>query len=292
MIVGHAPFELCGTITIPRAGTRPWPGVVLLGFSGRVDKDGTIGPNHIYKDIAEGLSSRGIVVLRYDKRTLVYTEEMRQPYTIKEEYLDDGATAVRFLRSRPEVATDRIFIAGHSEGSTVAAEVAVEAVPVAGLILLGAGVSKAGTFKVGAWVVRVTRFLGQTPPERLAELERKADEVDNHQMPPTEKFLGHPASYWYDLEGRNIVADARKLHIPILILHGARDYQSNDEDIEHWQQGLKGMPHVRVTTIPALNHMLLTGTGKPNDQEYMMPGHVDQRVIDAMAAFIKNPLAN
>jgi hypothetical protein len=125
----------------------------------------------------------------------------------------------------------------------------------------------------------------------LDELEQKANQLDNHLMPPTENFLGAPASYYYDLEARDEVAIARQLRIPILILHGGRDYQVIDQDIEHWQEGLKGVDHVRVETFPALNHLFIAGTGKPSKQEYGEPGHVDVKVIDAMTAFIEHPLS-
>jgi len=286
--VGNAPFELPGILTIPTTGTGPWPGVVLLGFGGPADKDESVGPNHIYKDVAEGLSSRGVVVLRYDKRTLVYGKKMDpQHTTIKEEYLDDAIAAVDLLRSRKEVAKNHTFIAGHSAGATIAPEVALKVAPIQGLILLAPSGRKMGAI----WVQQM-RFLGEASPQELHELERKAKELDSHLMPPTENFMDAPASYWYDLDARNEVALARQLDVPILILHGGRDYQSIDKDIEHWQEGLKGVPQVRVETFPALNHMFLAGTGKPNNQEYFNPGHVDQQVIDAMSAFIKNPLAN
>src|SRR6516164_2552247 len=111
-------------------------------------------------------------------------------------------------------------------------------------------------------------------------------------MSSTENVLGAPASYYYDLEARDEVAMARQLRIPILILHGGRDYQIIDQDIERWQAGLKGVGHVRVETFPALNHLFIAGTGKPNQQEYGEPGHVDVKVIDAMTAFIEHPLSN
>ena len=286
--VGSAPYELPGILTIPTNGKGPWPAVVMLGGSGPNDMDETIGPNHIFKDIAEGLSSRGIVVLRYSKRTLIYGKTMdAQHITIKEEYLDDAVAAVNLLRSRSEVDKNRIFIAGHSLGATIAPEVALRAAPVQGLILLAPGGRK-----TGAAIVQQMRFLGEASHQQLDELERKANELDNHLMPPTERFMNAPASYWYDLDARNEVALARQLNVPILILHGGRDYQVIDKDIEHWQEGLKGVAHVHVDTFPALNHLFIAGTGKPNNQEYLVPGHVDQQVIDAMSAFVENPLAN
>ncbi len=285
--VGAPPFELPGILTVP-TGNGPWPAVVMLGGSGPNDKDESIGPNHPLKDIAEGLSSHGIVVLRYDKRTRAYGKKMDPRHTtVKEEYLDDAIAAVNFLRSRKEVARDRIFIAGHSLGATIAPEAALRAAPIQGLILL----APTGR-KFGQTVVQQMRFLEEGSHQQLDEIERKANELDNHLMPPTENFMGAPASYFYDLDARDEVAMARQLGIPILILHGGRDYQVIDQDIEHWQQGLKGAAHVRVETFPDLNHLFIAGTGKPNKEEYLKAGHVDAKVIDAMTAFIQNPLSN
>jgi uncharacterized protein len=286
--VGATPYLLPGLLTVPANGRGPWPAVVLLGGSGPNDMDESLGPNHIFKDIAEGLSSRGIVVLRYDKRTHDYAAQMDlQHITIVEEYLDDAIAAVNLLRSRPEVARNQIFVAGHSLGATIAPEVALKAAPVRGLILLAPSARK-----FGAMNVQQMRFLGEASHKQLDELEEKANQLDNHLMPPTENFMGAPASYYYDLEARDEIAMARQLRIPILILHGGRDYQVIDQDIERWQEGLRGVDHVRVETFPALNHLFIAGTGRPNKQEYGEPGHVDVKVIDAMTAFIEHPLSD
>lgn len=285
--VGSAPWELPGILTIPTNGKGPWPAVVMLGGSGPNDKDESIGADHPFKDIAEGLSSRGIVVLRYDKRTRVYGTKMDILHTtVKEEYLDDAIAAINLLRSRKEVAKDHIFIAGHSLGGEIAPEVALRAAPVQGLILLAPGGRQ-----FGEAIVQQMRFLGEGSHQQLDEIERKANELDKHQMPATENFLGMPASYFYSFDALNEVATARQLGIPILILHGGRDYQVIDKDIEHWQEGLKGVAHVRVETFPALNHAFIAGTGKPNPDEYNKPGHVDEKVVAAMASFIEDPLA-
>jgi dienelactone hydrolase len=286
--VGNAPFKLPGILTVPTTGKGPWPAVVLLSGSGPRDMNDSIGPNHPFKDIAEGLSTRGIVVLRYDKRTFVYGAKMDPKHmTVKDEYLDDAIAAINFLRSQSVVDKDRIFVAGHSLGATIAPEVALKARPVQGLILL----APTGR-KIGRTIVQQMRFLEEGSHKQLDEMERKANELDNHLMPPTENFMGAPASYYYDLDARNEVAMARQLDVPILILHGGRDYQVLDEDIEHWQKGLKGVAHVRVETFPKLNHLFIAGTGKPNKEEYFVPGHVDEKVITAMTAFIENPAAN
>jgi len=280
--VGEDPWKLPGTLTIP-AGSGPFPGIVLLAGSGPEDRDETIGANHVFKDLAEGLSSRGIVVLRYDKRTYAYKTLDPQKTTVEEEVIHDGVAAVKLLRGRPEVARNRIFVVGHSLGATMAPEVAEKAHDVAGIVLL----APLGR-KLPATIVQQLRYLGQASPEQLAQLERQADEISAHKMPPKQFFFGAPASYYYDLDARDEVAIARSLNLPILIIHGGRDYQVIDEDIRVWQTGLKGDAKVQVDSLPALNHLFIAGTGKSGPAEYATAGHVDVAVIGTIASFIAN----
>lgn len=280
--VGEAPWKLPGTLTIP-IGSGPFPAIVLLAGSGPEDRDETVGAEHVFKDLAEGLSSRGIVVLRYDKRTYAYHTLDPQKITVEEDVIDDGVAAVKLLRARPEVAHERIFVVGHSLGAMMAPEVAKKAWPIAGIVML----APPGR-KLPVMIVQQVRYIGEASPKELAELERKANEISAHKMPAAENFFGAPASYYYDLDARDEVAIARSLDVPILILHGSRDYQVIDKDIRHWQDGLKGDAKVQVDTFPSLNHLFIAGAGKPGPAEYNTPGHVDRAVIGTILGFIAN----
>ena len=273
-------YKLPGTLTIPN-GKGPFPAVVLIHGSGPNDRDETVGANHPFADIAEGLSSRGIIVLRYDKRTYTYRTFDSQKTMVDEEVIQDGVAAVRLLRARHDVAQDRIFVIGHSLGAMLAPEIAKKAGQVAGIVML----APSGR-NLPKLIVEQARFLGQASPAQLAEIERDADELSAHKMAATQTFFGAPASYYYDLDARDEAAIARNLDVPILILHGARDYQVIDDDIRAWQDGLKGDAKVQVDTLPSLNHLFIAGTGKPTPAEYYAPAHVDEAVIAAIAGFI------
>ena len=57
-------WELPGTLSLP-TGTGPFPAAILVHGSGPNDQDETIGPNKPFKDLAWGLATKGIAVLRY-----------------------------------------------------------------------------------------------------------------------------------------------------------------------------------------------------------------------------------
>src|SRR5689334_13050802 len=129
-------WALPGAVTVP-VGAGPFPAVVLVHGSGAGDRDATFGPNKPFRDLAEGLASRGIVVLRYDKRTRVHaarTGPLRE-FTPKEEVIYDAVAAVRLLLSRPDVRADRVFVLGHSFGGMLAPRIALAEPKIAGLVV-------------------------------------------------------------------------------------------------------------------------------------------------------------
>ena len=274
-------YRLPGTLTIPK-GKGPFPAVVLIQGSGPNDRDETVGANHPFADLADGLSSRGIIALRYDKRTYA-RGNLKTALTVDNEVVEDAVAAVQMLRGRRDVAQDRIFVIGHSLGAMLAPEIAKKADKVAGIVML----APSGR-KLPQLMVEQARFLGQSSPGQLAEIEQQADQLSAHKLPATQTFFGAPASYYYDLEARDEVAIARSLDVPILILHGSRDYPAIDEDIRDWQTGLKGDAKVQVKTFPGLNHLFIVATDKPAPTEYFAPGHVDAAGIGTIASFIEN----
>ena len=105
--IGTDEWKLSGTLTVP-VGKQGVPGVVLVHGPGPHDRDEEIYSNRIFRDLAEGLSSRGIAVLRYDKRTLTYGDKMGDmAFTLDQETVEDAVRAIGVLRQQPEVAANR-----------------------------------------------------------------------------------------------------------------------------------------------------------------------------------------
>ena len=133
-------YKLPGTLTRPKGKTH-LPIVILVHGSGPQDRDGSIGPNKIYRDIAWGLAAQGIAVLRYDKRTYVYGKASvpeGKEITPDEEVVEDAVSACQLAASMPFIDKQKIFLAGHSLGGLLAPLIATRCPSVTGLILLAA----------------------------------------------------------------------------------------------------------------------------------------------------------
>jgi hypothetical protein len=278
--VGRAPFELGGTLAVP-AGTGPFAAVVLVHGSGPSDRDETVGANKPFKDIAEGLASSGVVVLRYDKRTLVHGREyVGKPISFDEEIIDDAVAGVALLRARPEVDPARVYVVGHSLGALVAPVIATRAKKVAGVALLAPPSRK-------PWEIipQQLRYLG-APPERIAEVEAafaplRAGRASGGPV------LNAPASYWLEWARTDGIGAARRLKAPVLVLRGERDYQVIEADFAGWKKGLQGVKGARLVELPGLNHLFIAGEGPSTSDEYAVPGHVAPEVIAELVRFVR-----
>ncbi|MCX5096351.1 alpha/beta hydrolase [Streptomyces sp. NBC_00365] len=290
--VGAGALSVAGTVTVPR-GDGPWPGVVLLSGGGPFDRDATSGPNKPLKDLAWGLASRGVAVLRYDKVTFTHAAEVAaaDDFTMTREYVPYAVAAVRLLQEEPCVDASRVFVAGHSMGGKVAPRVAETEPSVAGVVILAGDAEP--MHRAAVRVVGHLAVLDPGPHSEavLAEITRQAATVETALSPRTPREdlpFGLPASYWLDLRSYDPVATAACLDKPLLILQGGRDYQVTVEhDLSLWRAGLTGRPDVTIQIHEADDHLFFPGTGPSTPAGYMARQHVDAAVITDIAAYLQ-----
>jgi dienelactone hydrolase len=292
--VGESPWVLPGTLSLPE-GRGPFRAVVLVHGSGPGDEDQTMGPNRPLRDLAWGLASRGIAVLRYEKRTRVHAARLEEVanLTVKEEVLDDVRAAFRLLKARKEIDGNKVFVAGHSLGGMLVPRIARDNPGLAGLIAL-AGSSR----PLEESMIAQLDYLLASDPTLSAEhkremeaLRKQAVEIkavlDKPDGKPAGKLLGAPVSYWRDLRAYSPLEAARAVKQPLLILQGERDYQVTLEDFARWKVALAGRKDVTFKSYPQLNHLFLAGKGKSLPAEYERPGHVAAEVVEDVAAWVQ-----
>jgi dienelactone hydrolase len=298
--VGAGPLAVPGTLSLPHQ-PGPRPGLVLLGGSGPNDRDATIVRNKPFKDLAWGLASRGVAVLRFDKVTYAHPGEVSQApdFTVVDEYLPHAVAAVRLLRQHPAVDAGRVFVLGHSLGGTVAPRIAAGEPSVAGLVILAGG-----TQPLHWAAVRQLRYLASLNPETaaasqaaIAAVSEQAKSVDSPDLSPSTPAsalpFGVPAAYWLDLRVYDPVATAAALKRPMLILQGGRDYQVTVvDDLARWEACLAHRPDVTIRVYPPDNHFFFSGSGPSAPAEYDPAQHMDPAVVSDIAGWLTTVLGN
>ena len=274
---------LGATVASPRqAPAASLPAVVLVGEGGPLDRDETLGTARPFRDLGDGLASRGIVTVRFDKRCFALPQTCRKVFTVDEDLIQDAVSAVAVLRRQPSVDPSRVFIAGHGLGGLVAAEVARRAEGVAGLVLMGMPARPMISVNLEEWHALAG------PSKDLARLDAQVQSVLDKTAPPSAQILGTPAAFWYDLAKRDPIADLRGLARPLLLVRGEADRYATAADQQRWIEALSDLK-VRAETIPLVNHGMVaivatsaTRTAPPADAGPRVPEYL----LDLIADFV------
>ncbi|HHV97711.1 MAG TPA: alpha/beta fold hydrolase [Clostridiaceae bacterium] len=302
--IGEGEWVLPGVLTLP-VGEGPFPAVVLVHGSGPHDKDETIGPNKPFKDLADGLAQRGIAVLRYDKRTLVHASKIQNiaNITVKEETIDDAISAVELLKKDERIARDKIFILGHSLGGMLAPRIAHEIAStnekdgIAGIIIMAGSPRRLEDIifsQLKYFLDMDTTKSDNQKEEELRKYEeeiiriKELDSLEYGDIKEDLYYFGIPAYYWKDLNSYDTAELAAKIDIPILILQGEKDFQVFTEDYELWKEKLSTKKNVTFKLYPELNHIFMEHHNKGTIEDYYIPGHIPQYVIDDINSWIES----
>jgi dienelactone hydrolase len=293
VIVGSGQWSVHGTLTIPN-GEGPFRALVLVHGSGAANRDYALGPNMAFRDIAWGVATRGIAVLRYNKSVNEHPEMSKLPeFTVKEETIDDALSAVALLRKTPGIDSGKIFVLGHSLGATLIPRIGKADPGIAGLVIMGGTTHSLVDLLVPQTIHNLTQHGPMTPAQQkiVDRLREQVARANDPKLTPdaaaSEMPMGMSATYILDLRGYHPEQMARELKQPLLILQGERDYQVTLEDFETWKSGLAGKKNVEFRSYPKLNHLFMPGEGVSTDEEYTRPGHVWRPVIENVSAWMK-----
>ncbi len=285
VVVVSGKFNLPGVLCLPNAVNNP-PLAILLAGSGPNDKDGSIGPNKILKDLAVGLASMGVASLRYDKRTLVYGEELKgnNNLDIHDEVINDALSAIQLLSKMPETRASKVFVIGHSLGGMCAPLVASKSSKVKGVVLMAANARPLEDLlpEQIEYLYSLDSLDMNEKQDLLAlnrQIKKVKDPVQLKTAPADSLPLGLSSAYWQSLKKYNQLATAKKLKQPILVLQGKRDYQVLMKDYEIWKNELQAAEKNKFYVYENLNHLFLSGEGKSTPAEYQKQGNVEEGVI-------------
>jgi dienelactone hydrolase len=286
-------WALPGTLTMP-VGNGSFPAVVLVHGSGPNDRDETILASKPFRDLAWGLASQGVAVLRFDKRTRVYGAKVAAlaNFTVKEESVDDALAAVQLLRQTPGVDAKRIFVLGHSLGAGLAPRVGAADPKIRGLVVMAGPTTPLEDAFVRQYEYLLALDGSLSDDERKFIDDARRQTARIKQLTPAdlgskEMLHGARVAYWLDLRAYDAVATARRLKQPVLVLQGERDFNVTMTDFAGWQRLAAAKKNVTTKSYPKLDHLFLEGEGPSNEAQYVVPRNIPKYVIDDIAAFVK-----
>lgn len=292
--IGSDPWKLPGTLLMPNDSKGKLKVVVLVHGTGANNRDEDIMGNAPFRDIARGLAERGIAVLKYDKRNFVYGPENEgwkgntTPETLT---VDDAIEAVNYLKSRDEIDPNGIFVLGHSIGGYYMPKIYERESDLAGYISL-AGTIK-DTFEdlvmyQGDYLTKLDGKIDDEDKKILDQFETdyaNIKELKSGKEVTAETMFGYPHEYWLSLKEYNPVKIMQTIDKPMLIVQGSNDYQVPALYYEYYKSELSDKKNFEFKLYDGLTHLFMEG--EPTPEAYSTKGHVDEKVIEDIAEWIK-----
>jgi len=292
-------YELDGILTMPE-GEMPrggFPAAVIVQGSGPIDMDGNVFAYSVYKDIAEYLSSSGIAVVRYNKRTFSHgfkmVEELGGSLTVNEETIEDAVLAANLLKADPRINSSKVFMIGHSLGGMLAPRIQTSGGNFAGLILMAGSPRFLLDLSYDQNVFVIERTMtGAEKENAYISLSGWDGMVNTILSIPDDAAKdvdlgGMSAYYLKDLYFNPASNYINNVRVPILVLQGDADFQVlADKDFILYKEMFAGRNNVFFNLYQGLNHMFIKSTTGFMD-EYNIPGNVDKKVLEDISRWIR-----
>jgi hypothetical protein len=219
--------------------------VLLVGGIGCYTVDAAANPDDPYLRIARDVAKAGFLTMRLEKSGV--GDSAGPPCRSVDFRAESGsyALALDALRRDPRVDARRVYLLGHSIGSLIAPQLAVET-PVAGVIVAEA-VGRTW-FEYELANTRRQLELGGDPPSLVdRKLESKercmhrlliarepeaAIERDEPECAQRNGVYPVEAPYMQQVAATHVIEPWTKIAVPVLVLYGGSDYVVAPEDSE------------------------------------------------------------
>lgn len=283
-------LTLYGTLSVPD-GEGPFPAVILIHGSGPNDRDQTIhltGGNVLclypglyndtlrnFRDLAMAFQAEGVAVLRYDKRTFTYGNQLDPKEISPYDFIADAHAAIDFLHSRVEVDPGQIHLLGHSQGGNFIPIIAGQRDDIASIVALAAASGGIDTIIAGQFRELYYRCLMDTAQGNAFFNQVTSDfqKMRRGNWDPNQTYLGAYPKFWLDWMDitDSTIIQFSNISIPTLFLQGSIDFNVPPENGLEFEQELS-RDSVDVYFLEGINHFFTNSTEK----------HVAQMVPDTI----------
>ena len=252
----HTPTgDIHGKLMLPDDSTLPSPVVLIIAGSGPTDMDGNTiiagMKNNSLLYLAQELAANGIASVRYDKRGIgksaaagAKEEDLRFDHYIKDAtmWADKLALDARF---------NKVYIAGHSEGSLIGMVAAKRSATVEGYISIAGCGSPA--YEILEKQLQGQPVQIQEESAAICKELREGRTVEQVPFYLASLYRQSVQPYLISWFAYNPAVEIAKLDIPVLILQGDKDIQVGTEEADKLHTAL---PTSSLYIIKEMNHVL------------------------------------
>ncbi|AWI05061.1 alpha/beta fold hydrolase [Clostridium drakei] len=281
--IGDEKYKLPAVLSMPK-GNGPFPAVVLVHGSGAGDMDETSGDTKVFRDISAGLASKGIAVLRYDKRANCYgtLSLVDTKIDLNKETVNDAVDAVNLLKKTEGIDSNKVFVLGHSLGAMLTSTIVKDC----GDNGAAGGIMMAGPVDFLDTLLEQSKYLnsiGEMNENQLKGIESVYSTVKDKNfpgnLPENTPIFGAYPYYWLSVKNSTQVNDAVSIKEPLLILQGKMDYQVDVSNLDKWKNILKNKQNVNYKSYDKLNHFFIE-TNSKSTEGYGKAANVPDYVVN------------
>lgn len=299
-------YDIPAALTLPQAtGTGA---VLLVPGSLFCDVDGNFPTwnsfPRVYGHLAEGLSRRGLAVLRFAKlgpgTGSVETDPVAAPglrtWAGRAEIARRALALLRSELASRALPARPLVLAGHSEGSVVVSVLARDGVDVDGVVLLSG--PSVGILQI---MIEQTRAMPGVAPDQVRVLEDVVDAIRRDVPLGAElkarasgpfgagalvKFPPDALRYMRDVDATDPIAAIANYPKPVLIVQGGADEGVRPHHAEALRRG-RGSRPTEYAFFPELQHMYKhVPANVPPQENFGYPGPTDPRVDETIARWV------
>lgn len=255
------------------------PAVVLVSGSGCQDRDETIFAHKPFAIIADQLTRKGIIVMRYDDRGYGSNDTNLYAGTTAD-FADDARCALALLKSLPEVDTDKIGIIGHSEGGMIAEMLAAQQEVDFVILMAAPGISGK---EILTTQLRYLLKRQDADKATIANAIKQNEALYQKSNSMNARWL----NYFTQCDPKPLLKQMRRNGIPTLVLQGDKDCQVLPAPNLKAMKRYLGNKTATVRVYHDHNHLFQPcTTGLPSEYS-IIETTIDLQVVLDMAAFIQ-----